>query len=51
MADACKGFENEIKLFSQLANMMKNMNITIKSDNDARIVIIELQKCVKPWEA
>ena len=30
--------------------MMANTNITIKSANDARIVIIELPKCVKLCE-
>ena len=50
MEDVCKGFKNAIKWFSQLANMMTNTNITIKSANDERIVIIELKKYAKRYE-
>ena len=50
LADACKGFKNAIKLFSQLANMMTNTNITINNANDANIMIIELENYVKLYE-
>ena len=44
MASTDIGFKNAIKLFSQLANMIKITNMSIKCANNARIDVIDFKK-------
>ena len=44
------GFKNTIKLSSQLANMSKITNMSIKRANDAGIMVIDSGKNCKPCE-
>ena len=44
MASTDIGFKNAIKLFSQLANMIKITNMPIKCVNNAGIDVIDFKK-------
>ena len=44
MASTDIGFKNAIKLFSQLANMIKITNMSIKCANNSRIDVIDFKK-------
>ena len=50
MASTDIGFKNAIKLFSQLANMSKITNMSIKCANNAGITIIDFEKVGEPYE-